>query len=371
MIATAAPDDAAWSAAVRACPKHMAHGPCAGVGGDDLACEVPGAGTCSYVDIATSRWPYPSVLARASAPDGSTPAAQAFLATVARRQVVVVDLPSAPLSSPALLASAAELAAADALLTGDHGGARLQFPPSYRAKLLVDHGYPVWVGINCRDRNRVALEAEIAAVLDAGATGVHCITGDHTALGDRPDALPVFDLDAVDVVRLASARGALTSVAHAPLAPPAGQRVPRLLAKAAAGADCAFVDHCGGPDAVAGAVRALRAGGFTGLIIACVPVVVDAESAAVLESFALGRLPDGYVDGIVAAADPATAGIIAATALCDRLLDVDGLDGVDLSCGSGPGTEFALARHLGEIGRLVVALAEAKPRPRSVEEAPS
>src|SRR5260370_1110801 len=125
---------------------------------------------------------------------------------------------------------------------GAHPGARVQFPPSYQVRLLVDAGVAGWAGINCRDRNRVALEGEIAACADAGAAGVHCVTGDHPAAGHRPDAAAVFDLDSVELVELASTAGALParplcSAAHAPAAPPAGKRLASLLAKIDAAAD--------------------------------------------------------------------------------------------------------------------------------------
>jgi hypothetical protein len=171
------------------------------------------------------------------------PAASGFLATAAARPVVVADLVAPPLSADGIRACAAELAGfADAVLTGDHPGARVQFPPSYRVRLLADAGVAGWAGINCRDRNRVALEGEIAACADAGAAGVHCVTGDHPTAGHRPDAAAVFDLDSVDLIGLARSSGALCSVAHAPAAPPAGKRLPRLLAKISAGAEVVFVD---------------------------------------------------------------------------------------------------------------------------------
>ena len=51
------------------------------------------------------------------------------------------------------------------MLLGDHPGARVQFPPSYRALLLRGRGIGVWAGLNCRDRNRVALEGELARTI--------------------------------------------------------------------------------------------------------------------------------------------------------------------------------------------------------------
>ena len=213
--------------------------------------------------------------------------AQQLLATAAARPVVVADLVAPPLSADGIRACAAELAGfADAVLTGDHPGARVQFPPSYRVRLLADAGVAAWAGINCRDRNRVALEGEIAACADAGATGVHCVTGDHPAAGHRPDAAAVFDLDSVELIELARSSGALCSVAHAPAAPPAGKRLARLLAKIRSGAEVVFVDHCGGERELADAVAALRGADFRGLVLCCVPVVTGAGAAEVVASFA-------------------------------------------------------------------------------------
>ncbi|WP_157488660.1 methylenetetrahydrofolate reductase C-terminal domain-containing protein [Pseudofrankia sp. DC12] len=401
---------AAWRDAAARCPKTMAHGPCAGVGADG-ACEVPGFGTCAFLDVAAVDWPYARTLgAAAPGSDGAAatsqerhPAVATFLAAAGTRPVVVADLPTAPLSAASLLASAATLAgAADACLLGDHGGARVQFPPSYRARLLADAGVPAWVGINCRDRNRVAIEGEIAACLDAGAVAVHCVTGDHPALGHRPDAAAVFDLDSVGVVALTAAAaagggGALCSVSHAPATPPTDRRLARLLTKIDAGADVVFVDHCGGPGPVADAVGELRAAGFGGLVLACVPVVTSAASAAVVASFAGDRLPAGYLDritggtaadwmphanghgpAVLTAAETAeietaeietaeieTAGIAEGTELAERMLEIPGVDGVNLSGGAPPGQEVALAAAMAEIARRVLSASGPPARRRS------
>jgi 5,10-methylenetetrahydrofolate reductase len=283
------------------------------------------------------------------------PVAAGFLATAAARPVIVADLVAPPLSADGIRACAAELAGfADAVLTGDHPGARVQFPPSYRVRLLADAGVAGWAGISCRDRNRVALEGEIAACADAGAAGVHCVTGDHPDTGHRPDAAAVFDLDSVGLVELARSSGTLCSVAHAPAAPPAGKRLPRLVAKIGAGADAVFVDHCGGERQLADAAAALRGAGFRGLLLCCVPVVTSAGAAEVIASFAADRLPPGYLDAIMSAPDPAESGIAAAVRLAHTVLEMPDVDGVNLSSAAEPGNEVAATRAMAEVSRRVL-----------------
>jgi 5,10-methylenetetrahydrofolate reductase len=347
----------------------MAHGPCAGTRADG-DCEVPGFGRCSYLDVPDHGWPYSDTPLSHEPGRGPgtgssrrTLAAAAFLGTAAARQVVIADLVAPPPAAGAaradqtraadgIRACADELAGfADAVLTGDHPGARVQFPPSYRALLLAVAGATAWAGVNCRDRNRTALEGELAACADAGAAGLHCVTGDYPARAEAGGAAPVFDLDSIGLVEVARRTGALCSVAHAPAAPPSGKRLPRLLAKVRAGAEVVFVDHCGGTPHVAAAVGAVRAAGFRGLVIGCVPVAASPEAAAVIASFAAGRLPAGYLDAVTAAPDPAEAGITAATRLARAFLGLPGVDGVNLSGGAGPGGELAATRAMAEVSR--------------------
>jgi len=54
--------------------------------------------------------------------------------------------------------------------------------------------------ITCRDRNRIAIFSDLLAAGALEIKNVLALTGDHTALGDNPQAKPVFDLDSQQLV---------------------------------------------------------------------------------------------------------------------------------------------------------------------------
>jgi methylenetetrahydrofolate reductase (NADPH) len=103
----------------------------------------------------------------------------------------------------------------------------------------------------CRDRNRLALEAELMGAAMYGITNVSCLTGDDVTAGDEPETRRVFDLDSVQLIALARAldRGHYLSgrsispkphffvgAVENPTAPPLEFRVRRAAKKALAGA---------------------------------------------------------------------------------------------------------------------------------------
>lgn len=67
-------------------------------------------------------------------------------------------------------------------------------------KVLKDNGMNPIFQMTCRDRNRMALESDLLSAAMFGIDNVLCLTGDHTKLGDHPQAKPVFDLDSVSLL---------------------------------------------------------------------------------------------------------------------------------------------------------------------------
>lgn len=334
-----------------ACPKHMVYGPCGGVAVDG-GCEL-GDRRCSFVDV--------PVVARHPLADAPTspaaPGPTGLRALLRQGRVVVADFPAVALDATSITATAELLrGGVHAVLAGDSPRSRVQFPPAYRAALIKAAGLRSWAGLSCRDRSRVALEGELAALAHLDADAVHCVTGDHPALGSRPDAAAVFDLDSTQLAALATAAGLLTSVAESPTAPPRKYRPARLVEKLKTGAEVCFVNHCGGTRPVRAFVERVQALGRDPWFLPCVPVVVDVASAELLASFPGFVLPPGYLDRILAADDPQQTGIRAAVELSEELMRIPGVAGVNLSGGSAPGAELAFAESLAEIGsRLGVA----------------
>ena len=72
------------------------------------------------------------------------------------------------------------------------------------AARLVQRDFEPVFQLTCRDRNRLALQSDLLNAWSLGIENVLCLTGDHPALGDHPEAKAVYDLDSVQLLRAAS-----------------------------------------------------------------------------------------------------------------------------------------------------------------------
>jgi methylenetetrahydrofolate reductase (NADPH) len=52
-----------------------------------------------------------------------------------------------------------------------------------------------------RDRNRIALQSDIMGAYSLGIRNILCLSGDHQIFGSHPDALNVFDIDSMHLLR--------------------------------------------------------------------------------------------------------------------------------------------------------------------------
>jgi len=81
--------------------------------------------------------------------------------------------------------------------------ARMAISPLAVGRLLLDRGIEPIVQITARDRNRIAIQADLLGGAAMGVRNFVFMAGDPPANGDHPDAKPVFDLNSNQMLRAA------------------------------------------------------------------------------------------------------------------------------------------------------------------------
>src|SRR2546428_1232408 len=141
----------------------------------------------------------------------------------------------------------------DAINCTDNTGAHVHMSSLAAAHLLVEKGFEPIMQLTVRDRNRLALQADL---LGAAALSIHnllLMSGDDVTAGDHPEASRIYDIDSMQLVEVAAGmrdRGTYLSgrkleqspaffigAVEDPFAPPLEFRPLRLQKKVRAGAD--------------------------------------------------------------------------------------------------------------------------------------
>jgi methylenetetrahydrofolate reductase (NADPH) len=94
---------------------------------------------------------------------------------------------------------------ADAINLTESPRARMAVEPKAVARLLIERGHEPIVQVTARDRNRIAIQADLLGASLLGVGNFLFMTGDNPKNGDHPDAKGVFDLTTLEM--LAAARG--------------------------------------------------------------------------------------------------------------------------------------------------------------------
>ena len=91
----------------------------------------------------------------------------------------------------------------DAFNATDNPSAHAHCSPLAVAIGIQQAGAEPVMQLVCRDRNRLALEADLMGAAMHGIENVCCLTGDDVTAGDEPETRRVFDLDATQLIGLA------------------------------------------------------------------------------------------------------------------------------------------------------------------------
>jgi methylenetetrahydrofolate reductase (NADPH) len=148
----------------------------------------------------------------------------------------------------------------NAINATDGAGAHCHMSSIGCCALLARAGYETVLQVNCRDRNRIAIQGDLLGAAAMGVKNVLCLTGDDVSVGDQPGARRVFDMDSLHLLRTArtmrdqgvflSGRQITTpprlflGAVASPCAPPYDWRAERLAKKVEAGADFIQTQFC-------------------------------------------------------------------------------------------------------------------------------
>src|SRR6202158_867457 len=141
----------------------------------------------------------------------------------------------------------------DAINGTDNTGAHVHMSSVAAAHLLVEKGFEPIMQLTVRDRNRLALQADLLGAAALGVRNLVLMSGDDVTAGDDPEARRIYDIDSLQLVEVAVTmrdRGTYLSgrkleqapsffigAVENPFAPPLEFRPLRLQKKVRAGAD--------------------------------------------------------------------------------------------------------------------------------------
>ncbi len=141
----------------------------------------------------------------------------------------------------------------DAINITDNQTAIVRLSSVATSAVLCQSGLEPVMQMTCRDRNRLAIQADVFGAIALGVRNLLCLSGDHQCFGDHPTAKNVYDVDSIQLIRMVADlrdRGVTLSgeavegqvpmyigAAANPFGDPFEMRVIRLAKKVAAGAD--------------------------------------------------------------------------------------------------------------------------------------
>ncbi|MBR9981454.1 MAG: methylenetetrahydrofolate reductase [Desulfatitalea sp.] len=89
----------------------------------------------------------------------------------------------------------------DAVNVTDNQTAMVRMSSFAASLFLQQMDMPPVMQMVCRDRNRLAMQADIIGAYAHGINTLLCLSGDHPHFGDHPMAAGVFDLDSIQLIQ--------------------------------------------------------------------------------------------------------------------------------------------------------------------------
>ena len=89
----------------------------------------------------------------------------------------------------------------DAFVVPEMSNAVMRMSSLGGAMILQSRGMETVIQLNCRDRNRIALQADLLSAFSCGISNVMAVTGEDPSFGDHHQARSVYDIDLLELLR--------------------------------------------------------------------------------------------------------------------------------------------------------------------------
>ncbi len=276
--------------------------------------------------------------------------------------------PDAAAPAPVLARAGCLKGLADAVNVTDGAGAKTHMSALAAAAILSREGIEPVLQFTVRDRNRMALQADLLGAAALGIPNILCLHGDDPKNGDQPEAKPVYDIDSRTL--MATARrlreaGTLPSgraveprprlfigCADLPVDPKPGWAPTGLAAKLDAGADFVQTQYCFDLALLRRYLARLEAEGLLQrcfLLVGLGPIA-SAKSARWMNEHLFGvHIPEPIVRRLEAAKDQGAEGRRICVELLQAAMETPGVAGVHLMA---PRQEAAIAAVIADSGLL-------------------
>jgi methylenetetrahydrofolate reductase (NADPH) len=236
----------------------------------------------------------------------------------------------------------------DAVNATDNPSARAHASPLAVAIALKGLGAEPIMQLTCRDRNRLALQADIVGAALHGIENICCLTGDDVTAGDEPQARRVFDLDGPQLVALVRGIGAgrylsgreiepapqlCVGAVENPGAPPYDVRLRRAEKKADAGARFLQLQICFRPELVERFIAGAHESGLAArcALLPSICILRTANALRFVDERVPGvEVPAEVIARVEAAADPQQECFDIAYEQARHALSLPGVAGVHL-----------------------------------------
>ncbi len=231
----------------------------------------------------------------------------------------------------------------------DNQTAIVRMSSAAAAKICLEQGLEPVMQMTCRDRNRLAMQADILGASALGIKNLLCLTGDHQSFGNHAEAVGVFDLDSVTLIKMAKdmrdglfqngeeiagvAPDLFIGAAANPYADPFPFRALRLAKKVEAGIDFVQTQIVFNVDKFEEFMNQCRELGVTERckILAGVAPLKSAGMARYMKKRVAGMdVPGEVVERMSAAEDAQDEGIQVCVDVINRVREIEGVAGVHI-----------------------------------------